>query len=307
MKKFLLTLMATCLLCLSACASKPAPPTPSGGGTLSIAATTWPVYCFTTAVTDGVEGVTVTPVINEQMSCLHDYTLTVANMKVLEGADVIVMNGLGLEDFMSDALSTSTAQVVDCSAGITPLSLEDGAHDPHIWMDPARAEQMVETIVARLTELDPDHGEAYQRNGLAAAALLNSCKDLGDDMLITGSDAPSNRNLITFHDGFGYFADSFGLTLLRAIEEEEGSETSAQEIKEIVELIETYRLPAIFTEVNGSDATAQAISRETGVAVDALSMIMSGEGSGLAPYLEAMGNNIETVANALNTEEVAGD
>ena len=64
-------------------------------------------------------------------------------------------------------------------------------------------------------------------------------------------------------------------------------------------LIETYNIPAIFTEKNGSDATAQAIARETGVAVKQLDLIMSGEGGGIQPYVDAMNGNIDTILEAL--------
>ena len=69
------------------------------------------------------------------------------------------------------------------------------------------------------------------------------------------------RELITFHDGFSYFADAFDLTILRAIEEEAGEQASAREVADIVTEIQTHQLPAIFTEVNGADATAQIIHR----------------------------------------------
>ena len=89
--------------------------------TLHVLATTYPVYLFTTAVTDGVEGVEVSLLVNQPVSCLHDYTLTVTDMKAIEGADVIVRNGAGLEDFMDDALAASDAAVIDCSEGIALL------------------------------------------------------------------------------------------------------------------------------------------------------------------------------------------
>ena len=113
----------------------------------------------------------------------------------------------------------------------------------------------------------------------------------------------TNRGIITFHDGFRYFAHTFDLELLKAIEEEEGAEASAKEIQEISELIKDMEAkgntPGVFTEVNGSDATAKAISRETGVSTFVLSMIMSGEGAGLQPYLDAMDANINTILEAL--------
>ena len=117
MKKLFALLCAFALL-LSAC-GQPAASQPPEDDTLRIVATTYPVYLFATAVTEGAEGVEVSLLVNQQTSCLHDYTLTVADMKAIEGADVIVMNGAGLEDFLDDALSASAAQIIDCSQRAT--------------------------------------------------------------------------------------------------------------------------------------------------------------------------------------------
>ena len=103
MKKLL---AAACMLglLLTACGA-PAATETEDDGTLHVLATTYPVYLFTTAVTEGAENVEVSLLVNQPVSCLHDYTLTVTDMKAIEGADVIVMNGAGLEDFMDDALA----------------------------------------------------------------------------------------------------------------------------------------------------------------------------------------------------------
>ena len=295
MKKLLAPACALALL-LAGCGQPAAPA--AEDDTLRVLATTYPVYLFTTAVTQGVEGVEVSLLVNQQTSCLHDYTLTVADMKAIEGAELIVMNGAGLEDFMDDALAASDAPVIDCSEGIDLLPAlgheghdHDTEYDPHIWMSYENAAVMLENIHAGLEELDPDHGEAYAGNLTAAAGEL----EYDQDKLA----ALAGKPLITFHDGFQYFAQATGLNLLKAIEEEEGAEASAAEIQEMVSLIGEYDIPAIFTEVNGSDSTAQAISRETGCGVSQLDMIMSGEGSGMGPYLEAMEQNMDTIAEAL--------
>lgn len=312
MKKTRFAGLLACLFLLTAC---------SGGGlsqdtdeaSVHILATTYPVYLFTTAVAGEAEGVEISLLVNQQTSCLHDYTLTVNDMKAIERADVIVMNGVGLEDFMSDALAHSDAAVIDCSEGIELLPAQgheghdhDTEYDPHIWMDPGRAAQMVENIGGGLAGLDTDHAETYQDGARDAAALLEAKKT--ELRAAVASDQPDlqllHRELITFHDGFQYFAQAFDLTILKSIEEEEGSEASAADIKEIVTLIETYRIPAIFTEVNGSDATAQAIARETGVEVDTLDMIMSGEGEGLDAYCSAISQNVAAVVNAMSEGQV---
>ena len=295
MKKILGPLLALTLL-LSACGG-PAP-AQEEDGTLHILATTYPVYLFTTAVTEGVDGVEVSLLVNQQTSCLHDYTLTVNDMKAIEKADVIVMNGLGLEDFMADALAASDAAVIDCSEGIEALPAmghegydHDTEYDPHIWMNEEGALVMMNDILHGLGALDEANLDLYTENFNAAAALMP-----GDDERLEGLAC---RDLITFHDGFQYFAQDNGLTILKAIEEEEGSEASAAEIQEIVALIREHDIPAIFTEVNGSDATAQAIARETGVEVYQLDMIMSGDGTGIQPYIDAMQKNIDTIVEAL--------
>ena len=295
MKKILGPLLALTLL-LSACGA-PAP-TQEEDGTLHILATTYPVYLFTTAVTEGVDGVEVSLLVNQQTSCLHDYTLTVNDMKAIEKADVIVMNGLGLEDFMADALAASDAAVIDCSEGIEALPAmgheghdHDTEYDPHIWMNEEGALVMMNDILHGLGALDEANLDLYTENFNAAAALMP-----GDDERL---ESLACRDLITFHDGFQYFAQDNGLTILKAIEEEEGSEASAADIQEIVALIREHDIPAIFTEVNGSDATAQAIARETGVEVYQLDMIMSGDGTGIQPYIDAMQKNIDTIVEAL--------
>ena len=111
--------------------------------------------------------------------------------------------------------------------------------------------------------------------------------------------------LVTFHDGFHYFAQALGLPLLASIEEEEGSEASAMEINEITQLVKEHQLPVIFTEVNGSDATANAISRETGCQVAQLTMLMDGPEEGdLSTYLEGVRSNVNTIVSFFGGEEL---
>lgn len=297
MKRTFLSLLLCALLLLPGCGGHT-----QADGALRVAATTYPVYLLAQAVAGGAEGVEVSLVIDQQVSCLHDYTLTMKDMEAVERADVLVLNGAGLEDFLEDVLEGRTA--IDCSEGIELLESgeehdhghEDGHHheeDPHIWMDPLNAARMAQNIAAGLSALAPEHGAEFEANARAVSAEL---EQLHTELLneLDGAE----YGLVTFHDGFGYFARSFGLDLLAAVEEEEGSEASAKTIREIVALVEEYDLPAVFTEVNGSDATAQVIGRECGVGTYPLSMCMSGEGGGLAAYEAVIRQNVETILEA---------
>lgn len=293
-------LLAALLLTISSCSEKAET---DDGARMTIAATTYPVYLFTTAVTENT-GVNVELIINQEVSCLHDYTLTIHDMKVIERADVIIMNGADLENFMTDALAASRAPVIDCSDGIDLLpatghhdhnheaDVDEGSHyDPHIWLTEEGAVAMMSNILHGLGTLDETHLEQYTENFQKAIALLP------DDPLAGATlDCPY---FITFHDGFQYFAHDNGLTLLKSIEEEEGSEASAAEFKEIIALINEYDIPVIFTETNGSDATARAIARETGVEIRPLNMIMSGDGTGIQPYIDAMNANYDAILRTL--------
>ena len=313
MKK-LIPLFLSLALLLSGCGPTSAPA--EEDNTLTVAAMTYPIYLFTSRVIEGAEGVETQAVINQPMSCLHDYTLSVNDMKAIQGADLLLLNGVGLEDAMTAAIESSGVPTVDCSEGMSLLhygeSAEEhaehgdeedhddhdhGEYDPHIWMDPTRAAVMVENIAAALSQADPDNAQLYADNAAAYAAELTA---LGEELRdkLSGLEP---RELITFHEGFGYFADAMGLTVVKAIEEEAGSEASAKELAEILDLIEEYRLPAIFTEANGSDATANAVSRETGVKVEQLTMLMSAgavPADSADPYRAGLEQNVNAILEA---------
>lgn len=300
-------LLAFCLL-LSACGPAEAPP----DGTLEIVATTYPVYLFASEVTRGAADVSVSLMIDQPVSCLHDYTLTVKDMKTLERADVILLSGAGLEDSMADALAVvADTPQIDCSQGIALLEgghdhdheggvLPSGhthAEDPHIWLDPLRACQMLETIAAALRTQDPRNAALYQTNAQLAAEQIRQAYTVLQAQL---ADLPC-RDLITFHDGFSYFAQAFDLEILCAIEEEAGSEASAQKVQGLVEEIEHHHIPAIFTEVNGADATARIIRRECGVPIFSLDLMMSRQQEqtpGVTAYLTLLQSNVNTLREA---------
>lgn len=291
MKKHLLIILLISVILLTGCMQVAEP--------YDIVATTLPVYEFTTLLCEGT-GLTVGRLVTESVSCLHDYSLQVSQMRMLESAQVIVISGVGLEDFLADALA-STENIVDASvnAHIHAESHHHNhdddhghnhAHDPHIWLSTENASAMVTAIFDGLTLQYPEHTDTFRKNLDTTLCKLQELQDYGMSQL---TDIRC-RELITFHDGFAYFAEGFDLTILKAVEEESGSEASASEIIELVQLVKTHQLPAIFTEVSGSTACAEIIQFETGVSVYNLDMAMSGDS-----YFDAMYRNIDTIKEAL--------
>ncbi len=265
------------------------------GGSAQIAATTMPVYCFTVRLCEGTP-LTVTRLVTESVSCLHDYTLKVGQMRAIESAGLVVISGAGLEEFLQDAIHGK--QVLE-AAGEMEL-LEGGHHhehsghvhaeDPHIWLSPENARLMAHNICHGLCEKYPQYKDTFQRNLEGLEADLDALQAYGEQAL---ADLGC-RELITFHDGFSYLAESFGLTILEAVEEESGSEASAKDLIHLIELVRGHQLPAIFVEANGSTSAASIIAAETGVKVYTLDMAMAGD-----DYFKAMYRNIDTLKEAL--------
>ena len=289
---------------------------------LVILATTYPVYLLTCAVVQDVDGVRVERLNTGSVSCVHDYTLSVSDMKKIEQADILALSGAGLEDFMGDALAASSAAVIDCSAGVELLVSADhaehehehehhehdhGHFDPHYWLDPANAAHMTQALLDGLLPRLSANAPQLTANAQRTRALLLECS-AGLHTLRAQTD--SLPGLITFHDGFAYLARACGVTVLRAIEEEAGSEASARDIVEVSALVREQAIPLVFTEINGSDATARVIARETGCALGQLSTLMDGPAADkllCSPeqhYVNEILTNAASLVNGLAGREV---
>ena len=293
MKKLLICLMIGCILLLcSGC---------QAASHCDIVATTLPIYDFTARLCLGTD-LTVSRLINENVSCLHDYSLQVRQMQLLQGADLVLISGVGLEDFMEDAISEAK-QITDCSEGVSLLCTEThhedshghehhdhGEFDPHYWLDPANAKIMAQNICTSLSATYPQYTQVFQKNLQKLLDDLDALDAYGKEQL----SSLRCTELITFHDGFAYLANAYDLSILEAVEEEAGSEVSASKLVEMIELVQVHELPAIFTETNGSTASASVISAETGTKVYNLDMVISG-----SSYLEAMYENINILKEAL--------
>lgn len=288
MRKFCLILALIMLLTATGCTVAP----PSA----DIIATTGPVCYFTTYLCRETPLV-VGQLISDSISCLHDYSLSVSQVRTLEAAETVIISGAGLEAFMDKLLSDRN--LIDSSVGIELLECtqehdhkHDHAHeeDAHIWLAPENAKKMAANICNGLCTAYPSHATVFQANLTVLLGKLDALQSYGTQSL----DSLSCRDLITFHDGFGYMADAFDLHIAAAMEEESGSEASAKELIELIELINSHEIPAIFVETHGSTSASDIISSETGVAVYTLDMGMSSN-----DYFEIMYRNIDTLKEAL--------
>ena len=292
MKRIFTLILAFALpLCLSSCKKQK--------HNINIAATTRPVWEFSARIAEGTD-LSVELLISEPISCLHDYSISAKQAQIAEQADVIILSGAGLETAISSLLINK--DIIDCSENIDLLGCSedhDHAHhdsshshefDPHIWLSPKNAMLMATTIYSSLVQRYPQYSEQFSAN------LNNPLSDLEavDADAKSKVEALSTRSMITFHDGFTYLAHAYDLTIIKAVEEESGSEASAAELKELIGLVQSNQLPAIFTEENGSVSAAGIIAAETNIEIYALDMAMSER-----TYFEAMHHNIDTIKEAM--------
>ena len=191
---------------------------------------------------------------------------------------------------MEDALRTAKA-VVTASDGVQTLPGEDG-EDPHIWLDPANCIRMCRNIADGLSAIYPDKQETIAQNLQTVTAAYEAAQAYGEEAL----RELRCRKLVTFHDGFSYFARAFGLEIAAAMEIEHGSEPSAREIEDVIHIVEESELPAVFDEENGESLTAETVARQTGAKLYTLTM---GMGEGEMGCTDAIYRNIDTIREAL--------
>jgi len=243
----------------------------------------------------------------------HTYQPTPRDAQVLADAEVVFVNGLGLEEWLSDLLASagSDARVVELGAGLATLHDEHGheesegtpeaehAHqheegNPHLWLDPYYAAEYVRRIAQTLGELDPAGAVTYRENAERYIAEIEAFDAWAKEQI--GRIPPERRKLVTFHDAFPYFAEHYGLELVGVIVLSPGREPSPQELARLADLIRQQGVPAIFTEPQFNPKLAETLARETGVVVLELYSDTPPAGE---DFLGMMRRNIEHVVEGL--------
>ncbi len=278
-------------------------------GRIRVVTTFLPIYVFTANVAgDAAEVVNLLP----PGVGPHDYSFTPADIRLLASADVVVVNGLGLESWMNNLIAQSgtKAVIVDASGGIptkktpTAVDLSGGAPgrgdgsgnvDPHIWLDPVRAEKMVQNIADGLGGADQANQETYQKNAAAYARRLATL----DEEYRRALAAVPGKEFVAFHSAFRYLATRYGLVERAVIEEFPGKEPGARYLAALVDLIKKNKTRALFSEPQFSPRVVETVAAETGVKVYALDTAEVGD---FAPgtYEKIMRDNLKILVAALS-------
>lgn len=217
---------------------------------------------------------------------VHTFDPTPSDLTRVAEADLVVMNGLGLDEWLAQMVADSgtSAPLVELAEDLddvtyieggdeheaeAPAASPDphghGAVNPHLWLNVEYASKYVARIVEALTTADPDDAAVYVANGTAYQARLAALDGWVRDQIATIPEA--NRKLVSFHEAFPYYAAAYGLEIIGTIVEAPGQDPSAGEIAALVEAIKGSGAKAVFTEAQFSPELAEAVASEAGVTV----------------------------------------
>lgn len=275
-----------------------------------IAASFYPVYIFTKNLLDGVDGVSVRCMAENNVGCLHDYKLLASDARLLADSAALVINGAGMESFIEDAYKNNDELlIIDSSKGIELICESEEEHEKHeghsheghsheinshIWMSVDNALLQVENIAEALCELLPESAEKITLNRDLYSARLKILKA----ELIKDSFSLRNTPIISFHEAYAYMANELSLDIVEAIESDEGGEPTAGELAKLTELINEKGVKALFTETYYKGSAANILSFETGVPVYTLNPVTSGDDS-LTAYEDIMRENLSILLKAV--------
>jgi zinc/manganese transport system substrate-binding protein/manganese/iron transport system substrate-binding protein len=281
---------------LVACQSPGSSPSP--GTTIKVVTTT---TVFADIVQNvGGSRVTATSIIPPGVGP-EDYEPKPDDAVKLAGANLIVSNGVGLDNFLNDLLASGnggeTPRLV-LGDGIPTITI-DGEPNPHFWLDPMLVKQYyLPAIVAKLSEVDPDGQATYRANADDYGKQLDQ---LDADLKAKIDEIPTaNRKLVTFHDAFPYFARHFGFELIGVILANVGQDPSAAELAALVEKVKAAHVKAVFSEAQFSPRLSETLASEAGITQVVTTLYNDALGPAPADtYLGLMRWNVDQMVPAL--------
>jgi len=233
---------------------------------------------------------------------VHHYRLKPQDLRRLTSADLLVIIGLGVDDWVAKAAEKERGnglrpRIARLSSGMdSQLIREENSAEPnpHIWLDPVLVEGCLSNLVAVLSELDPKSSSQFVAH---AEAYRHQLRRLDDD-LRQGVAKLGSTNLVTFHDAFPYFARRYGLKMLGIVEEQPNVDPSPRHLAQVSHTIREAHVPVIFTEPQYSPRLAQRIAADLGIKVAVLDVLETGEATP-SFYEQAMRRNLQVLQESL--------
>jgi zinc/manganese transport system substrate-binding protein len=243
---------------------------------------------------------------------VHVFEPTPATAREVSEADLIVVNGLGLEGWIDRLIKASgyKGMVAVASRGVRPRQMEEGEHegggkrgrlviDPHAWQDIRNGILYVDNIAEALDSVDPAGASTYKAN---ADAYRSKLIELDKWVRSELSGVPrQKRSMITTHDAFGYFGAAYGVRILSPMGVSTESEPSAGEVKKLIRQIKKEKITAVFMENVADPRMIRQIAEESGVMLggELFSDALSKPGGPASTYIDMFKNNVTKIVSAM--------
>ncbi|MBS1250595.1 MAG: Manganese-binding lipoprotein MntA [Chloroflexi bacterium] len=302
------------LLTLTACGSEQAEPVSVDGKLRVVATTTFVGDVVGEIARDAIDlTVMLSPGENP-----HAFEPTPQDIVAVAEADVVFANGLDLEEFLADLIQNAggDAELVYVSEGIDVRYFDAGHEhddeedlegeddhesvDPHVWFDLNNIIVWTENIETALSRLDPEQAATYQANAEAYKAELES---LDSWIRQEVAQIPAeNRQLVSDHTSFGYFADEYDFELIGAVIEAPTTEAepSGQQLAQLHDAIKEHNVEAIFVGADFDPTLSERVAEDTGVQLVALYFgSLTPKGGEADTYLDFMRYNVQAILEAL--------
>lgn len=274
----------------------------------------YPAYVLTINLTDKIPDFKVDSLTDFSAGCLHDYQLTTGDMRLLSNADVFIINGGGMEEYLDEVIDNyPNLKVIDLSMGIDMLKSEGhhGSVNPHVWLDPQlyilqieNARKGIEYYIQENESSIDNYKEVIDRLNSNTRTYLQEVDRLDEDLeliLHSVDDMIREKNIsnkvVVFHDSFAYISTKAGLEVAYTVEIDKDTPLSAGEVAEVITAIKKDDIRYLFTEEQYDDTISERIREETDAEVYIIDSAVTGD-AGKDSYLQAMRRNIDTLKKA---------
>ncbi|MDD7702859.1 MAG: metal ABC transporter substrate-binding protein [Lachnospiraceae bacterium] len=293
-----------------------------------ITASFYPVYIAALNVAGDIDGVEVRNLTQPQTGCLHDYQLTTEDMKAMADSDVLLINGGGIESFVSKVAKTyPKLSIINLSASFAELPEEDeeeedhdhedaahedadhedadhdhdhdhGEQNSHFWMDIELYRKEVESMEEGLSKRDPVHADQYKKNAEAYLKKLESLQSEEAEL----KAALSGKKVVVFHEAFLYLAEDLDMQVTMTMDLDEERQVSAGEVRQVLDALALSDDKIIFAERTYGEEMGDRMTEEASATViylDPLTRPKDGQESEQDGYLLAMQENFDKIRTTL--------
>ena len=288
MRKVIFTsiIMIFLLLVLTGCGSQK-----EENSSFSVVTSFYPMYIIAINLCDGID-VNVENMTDTAVGCLHDYTLQTKDLRKVENADMFIINGLGVENFIDKITENrENLYISDTSKADLYLIQDEDETNGHVWNNTENYIKQIEIVKEDLVKNNPENKDKYEKN---AEEYTNKIKELENNRFIS----QERKFVVSCNEALAYILDEANLEVIPVYTDHEESTLSGNMLSDIINEVKNKNINAIFIDKNDDRTNAELIAKETNAQIYVLDSGLSGELDKNA-YIDTMNKNYDVLREAI--------